>query len=117
KELTDHIDVQLGLSYNRSDEDSSSFSGGHYKQFNLTADALYLFSRNKFRPFLLAGLGASNNKVSYDIAPGFVPAGQVSGSKTALAGNIGIGFQYLFNDNLGLQADFRRVLTKAEART
>lgn len=43
--------------------------------------------------------------------------GKVSGSNTSLAGNIGIGFQYLFNDQFGLQADFRRILSKAEAET
>jgi OOP family OmpA-OmpF porin len=117
KELTQHIDVQVGFSYNKADEDSSSFSGGDYKQFNLTVDALYLFSRDKFRPFILAGIGAANNRVSYNIAPGFTPVGKVSGSNTSLVGNIGIGFQYLFNDQFGLQADFRRILSKAEAET
>lgn len=117
RELTENIDLQVGFSYNKADEDSASFKGGDYKQFNLTADALYLFSRGRFRPFILAGLGASNNKISYDIAPGFVPTGRVSGTRTALAGNIGIGFQYLFNDHFGMQADFRRLLTKAEAKT
>ncbi len=117
KELTQNIDIQAGFSYNKADEDSSSFSGGDYKQFNFTIDALYLFSRDKFRPFLLAGLGASNNRVSYTIAPGFTPTGKVSGSNTSLAGNIGIGFQYLFNDQFGVQADFRRIISKAEAET
>lgn len=117
KELTENIDIQIGLSYHKADEDHSSFDDGDYKQFNLTADALYVFSRDKFRPFVLAGLGASNNRISYSIAPGYLPTGKVSGSETSLAGNIGAGFQYLFNDRFGVQADFRRIISRAEAKT
>ncbi|HEY8355064.1 MAG TPA: outer membrane beta-barrel protein [Methylophilaceae bacterium] len=117
RELTENIDLQIGFSYHKADEDHHSFDGGDYKQFNLTADALYVFSRDKFRPFVLAGIGASNNRISYSIAPGYLPAGKVSGSETSLAGNFGVGFQYLFNDQFGLQADFRRIISKAEAKT
>ena len=117
KELTENIDIQVGLSYNQADEDSASFSSGKYKQFNLTADALYMFSRERFRPFILAGIGASNNRVSYNIAPGFTPSGKVSGSETSLAANFGVGLQYLFNDQFGFQADFRRIISRAEAKT
>ncbi len=117
KELTENIDIQVGLSYHKADEDHSSFDGGDYKQFNLTADALYVFSRDKFRPFVLAGLGASNNRISYNIAPGYLPGGKVSGSDTSLAGNIGAGFQYLFNNQFGVQADFRRIISRADAKT
>lgn len=117
REVTENIDLQVGLSYHKSDEDHASFDGGDYKQFNLTADALYVFSRDKFRPFVLAGIGASNNRISYNIAPGYLPIGKVSGSDTSLAGNIGAGFQYLFNDQFGVQADFRRIISRAEAKT
>lgn len=117
KEVTDNIDIQAGVSYNRVREDSPSFSGGHYKQLNFTVDALYLLSRDKFRPFLLAGIGASNNKVNYDIAPGFTPTGKVTGSNTSFAGNVGLGFQYLLNDKLGIQADFRRIFSDVEVGT
>lgn len=117
REITDNIDLQVGLSYHKADEDHHSFDGGDYKQFNFMADALYVFSRDKFRPFVLAGIGASNNRISYSIAPRYVPTGKVKGSETSLAGNIGVGFQYLFNDQFGLQADFRRVISRAEAKT
>lgn len=116
-EVTENIDIQAGLSYNRVKEDSPSFSSGHYKQLNFTADALYLLNRDKFRPFLLAGVGAANNKVNYNIAPGYTPPGKVTGSNTSFAGNVGIGFQYLFNDKLGIQADFRRIFSDVEVGT
>lgn len=117
KEITDNVDLQAGFSYNKSREDSPSFNDGHYKQLNFTVDALYLLTRDKFRPFLLAGIGAANNKINYNISPGFTPTGKVAGSNTSFAGNVGLGFQYLINDKLGLQADFRRVFSDVEVGT
>lgn len=114
KELTKNIDLQVGLSYAKSDEDAASLRGGDYKQYNLSVDALYLLSRDRFRPFLLAGLGAAHNKIDYSVAPGFVPTDDITGSNTSLSGNIGLGFQYLLNDKFGLQADFRRIFSRAK---
>ena len=111
KELSEHWDAQLGLSYSKADEDSRAFTGGDYKQTLLGVDVLYLFSRDKFRPFLLAGLGAAHNKIDYSGTPG------ADGSKTSWMGNVGLGFQYLFTENFGLQADYRHVWSRAEATT
>ena len=103
KELSPSWDFQGGLGYNRASEDTGiAGAGGHYKQTTLGLDALYMFSRSNFRPFLLAGVGAARNKVGYDY-PGV--AGR--SSKTSWLGNVGIGAQYLFNDTFGLQADLR----------
>lgn len=117
REVTENIDLQVGLSYFRAEEDSPAFDGGHYKQLNFSVDALYLLNRSQFRPFVLAGIGASNNKINYTISPGFTPTGKVTGSNTSFSGNVGLGFQYLFNDNLGIQADIRRVFSDVEVKT
>jgi OOP family OmpA-OmpF porin len=109
KELSEHWDVQVGLSHNRADEDSSQFSGGKYKQTLLGVDALYLFSRDKFRPFLLAGLGAARNNVDYKPS-----SAGYDDSNTSWMANAGLGFQYLFTDRLGFQADLRHVWSRAE---
>ena len=109
KEISEHCDVQLGLSYSKADEDSNAFHGGDYKQTLFGVDALYMFSRDKFRPFLLAGLGGARNKIDYNNAP------DASGSKTSWMGNVGLGFQYLFTDTVGMQADLRHVWSRAEA--
>jgi OOP family OmpA-OmpF porin len=69
-----------------------------------------MFSRDKFRPFLLAGLGAARNNVDY------TNAGLTDKSKTSWLAGVGIGAQYLFNDTFGLQADLRHQWSKAEAR-
>lgn len=111
KEISEHWDVQVGLSHNQADEDSKSFSGGKYKQTLLGVDALYVFSRDKFRPFLLAGIGAAHNSIDYNGTP------DANGSKTSWMGNVGLGFQYLFTESLGLQADYRHVWSRAEATT
>lgn len=109
KQISEHWDVQLGVSHAQADEDSNLFNSGKYKQTLFGVDALYMFSRDKFRPFLLAGLGAARNKVGYSN-----PAGD-SETNTSWMANVGLGFQYLVTETIGLQADLRHVWSKAEA--
>ncbi|OIQ81546.1 outer membrane porin F precursor [mine drainage metagenome] len=111
KELSEHWDVQLGGSYGRA-ESKDSYNGnplgGHYKQTLLGVDVMYMFSRDKLRPFLLAGAGYARNNVDYTYLG--APAG---GSKNSWMGNVGAGLQYHITDNIGLQADLRRVWSRA----
>jgi OOP family OmpA-OmpF porin len=108
KEISEHWDVQLGLSYSKADEDSKRYTNGDYKQTLFGLDALYMFSRDKFRPFLLAGLGAAHNKIDY------TGSGNPDGSNTSWMANVGAGFQYYFTESIGLQADVRQVWSRAE---
>lgn len=107
KELSEHWDVQVGGSYARPDEDDKAFTGGEYKQTLFGVDALYMLSRDSFRPFLLAGLGVARNDIDYD-------PGNVGDAKTSWMANVGAGFQYHFNDVVGVQADIRHVWSRAE---
>ncbi len=113
KELSQHWDVQLGLSSTHPDADSTIVglpSSGSYRQTMVGLDALYMFSRDSFRPFVLAGLGVAQNKINYTING--LP---VNGSETGWMANIGAGFQYFVNESLGLQADVRHVWSDAQA--
>lgn len=113
KEISQHWDVQVGLGYNRASEDTGVPGvGGRYKQTTFGLDALYMFSREKFRPFLLAGLGVARNNVDYSH-----PTLDVSDSRTSWMANVGIGAQYLFSDNFGLQADLRHQWSRADTTT
>lgn len=113
KELSEHWDIQGGLGYNRASEDTGIPGvGGRYKQTTLGVDALYMFSREKFRPFLLAGLGVARNDVDYSHATADVDA-----KKTSWLANVGLGAQYLFNDSFGLQADLRHQWSRAKTTT
>lgn len=113
KELSEHWDIQAGVGYNRASEDTGIANvGGDYKQTTVSVDALYMFSRDKFRPFLLAGLGAARNDVDYSH-----PTLDVSDSKTSWLANVGLGAQYLFSDNFGLQADLRHQWSRADLST
>ncbi len=106
KELSQSWDLQGRLGYNRASEDSDVAGiSGRYKSTQLGLDALYMFSRDKFRPFLLAGLGATRNKVDYTN-----PADE---SKTSWLAGLGLGAQYLFSDSFGLQADVRHQWSRA----
>jgi OOP family OmpA-OmpF porin len=111
REISQHWDLQGGLSYNKGNEDFPSVVGadGDYKQTALTMDALYMFSREKFRPFLLAGLGVARNDLDYTVA-----GTQIGGEKTSWLGNVGLGAQYLFTDSFGVQADLRHQWSRAE---
>ena len=102
KEINEQWDLQLGGSYASIDGNAS----GKYKQTLLGVDALYMFSREKLRPFLLVGLGYAHNKVDY-----------MGGSNDSWMANVGAGVQYLVNDTIGLQADVRQVWSEAEIGT
>ena len=112
KELSPSWDIQGGLGYNRASEDTNIAGvGGRYKQTTLGVDALYMFSREKFRPFLLAGLGVARNDVDYSNFPALRDS-----TKTSWLANVGVGAQYLINDNFGLQADLRHQWTRSDAK-
>jgi OmpA-OmpF porin, OOP family len=113
KEISDHWDVQLGLTTSNPDSKNTiqGFpASGDYRQTVLGLDALYMFSRDKLRPFVLAGLGVAQNRINYTV--GGVP---VSGNNTSWMANVGAGVQYFVSDNIGLQADLRYVYSNAEA--
>lgn len=113
KELSQHWDLQGGIGYNRASEDLGLGIGesGRYSQTTLGLDALYMFSRDKFRPFLLAGVGGARNKVDYDI-----PGSAVDGKRSSWLANVGLGMQYLFSDAFGVQADLRHQWSRAKAQ-
>jgi len=112
KELSPSWDLQGRLGYNRADEDTGiAGASGKYKQTTLGLDALYMFSREKFRPFLLAGVGAARNNVDYS------GVGIGDKTKTSLMANVGLGAQYLFSDKFGLQADLRHQWSRSDAKS
>lgn len=112
KELSQSWDLQGRLGYNRASEDTGIAGvGGRYKQTTLGLDALYMFSRSNFRPFLLAGLGAARNDADYsDSAAGV----ETDGKRTSWLAGLGLGAQYLFSDRFGLQADLRHQWSRAK---
>ncbi|MDR2219220.1 MAG: porin family protein, partial [Methylobacillus sp.] len=119
KELSEHWDVQLGITYTNPDADGSipgpnvkEKLHGDYKQTVFGVDALYMFSRSKFRPFLLAGLGVARNNIDYSSAS----YNDIGGTKTSWMANVGAGFQYHFTDVVGIQADVREVWSRAKDR-
>lgn len=97
KPLSLSWDIQMGLTYSRS-----SNGLNRYEQGTLGVDALYLFSRERFRPFLLIGAGAESDKVR-------TPFRDVQ--RTSPYVNAGVGFQYSFNEQWGMQADVRRAFS------
>jgi len=114
KEVSQNWDIQGGIGYNNASEDTGIPGvGGHYKQTTLGLDALYMFSRGNFRPFLLAGAGVARNNVDYNSNQGL----EVNAKKTSLMANVGLGAQWLFNDSFGLQADLRHQLSRARTAT
>jgi OmpA-OmpF porin, OOP family len=109
KELSESWDLQGGLGYNTAKEDATVATSGRYKQTTLGLDALYMFSRSNFRPFLLAGLGAARNNQDYNVT-----GVNLNNKKTSWLANLGLGAQYMLADNFGLQADLRQQWSKAK---
>jgi OmpA-OmpF porin, OOP family len=108
KQLSEHWDVQIGGTYSKADSDKHGV-GGDYKQTLFGVDALYLFSREKFRPYLLAGLGYAHNDVNYD-----ANGTNYGDSNNSLYGKLGFGFQYSFTDRIGMQFGLREVWSRAD---
>lgn len=96
KALSPSWDLQLGWSYARSRE-----SGQRYQQHTLGVDALYMFSRKAFRPFILVGIGAERDRDN-SFALG-------QRQKNSPYASVGLGFQSMINDQLSFQADIRDV--------
>jgi OOP family OmpA-OmpF porin len=95
KALNEDWDIQLGGT------GASTKQGlARYKQQTLGADALYMFSRSSFRPFLLAGVGFERDKASL---------GAVEKSRTSPFIGAGLGFQADITEQLAFQADVRRL--------
>ncbi len=112
KQLDEHWDLQLGLKYAQSDTDSSAYTGGKYKQTMLGLDALYFFSRSKFRPFVLAGVGVAHNSLHYN---GLAPTLDSNGSENSWMANVGLGAQYSVSERIALQLDLRQVYSRMQA--
>ena len=95
KVLAPSWDMQIGATYAHA-----RGNGARYQQDTLGIDALYMFSRSRFRPFVLAGLGAEYDKSNTMLG---------KRSHTSPYLSAGLGFQYAFTDQWSMQADVRRV--------
>jgi len=87
-------DIQFGATYSRVRDGNAN-----YRQNTLGVDALYLFSRDRFRPLVLIGGGAQYDRVRGNSG---------SADQTSPYVNAGLGFQYSFSPQWGMQADVRR---------
>lgn len=94
KPITPSWDLQLGVNLARANDGANRF-----EQSTLGLDGLYMFSRSRLRPFLLVGIGGENDK--------FISPTATSKSTSPFVG-AGVGFQFAFNDQWGMQADIRR---------
>jgi len=95
KPISGRWEFQFGPTFSRSKD-----HGVRYDQFTAGADVLYMFSRDRFRPFLLFGAGAQRDDV---LGRG------LNIDKTSPYLNAGIGFQYAFSERWFTQVDLRRV--------
>ena len=96
KPVAPNWDIQFGGSY-----EYQRFGGRRYEQKTIGADALYMFSRQNFRPFVFAGVGAENDKIN-------IYNRRFQTQRTSPYVNAGVGFQFDFNEQWGMQADVRR---------
>lgn len=95
KPLARDWDIQLGASHARRSE-----TGAKIEQSLLGAEAVYLFSRSEFQPFLSLGLGAERDART---------RGSIKTTGTSPFVSAGVGVRWMFNNELGMQLDYRRV--------
>lgn len=93
--LTEDFDLQFAISHARRSQ-----TGNKLEQTLFGVDGLYLFSRSDLRPFVSLGFGAERDQRKL---------GLTDTSSTSPYLSAGIGVQWMFSDNFGLQADYRRV--------
>ena len=95
KPISDDFDLQIGSTYTRSKNSDQRFYQNTY-----SLDALYFFSRQVVRPFIVFGIGAERDRMN----SAFGQADRYSPNA-----NIGAGIQYVLSDQLSLQVDLRKV--------
>lgn len=95
KELSPRWDMQIGMTHARTSSGSLS-----YAQSTLGIDALYMFTRDTIRPFLLIGAGLQHDNAH------FVFGGE---SSTRPYISAGLGLQADVNDRVTIQADVRHL--------
>jgi OmpA-OmpF porin, OOP family len=103
KPISQHWDIQFGPTFSRAKTGSD-----RYDQSTLGVDGLYMFSRGKFRPFVMAGLGAEYDRVR---------SAGVSTGRTSPYISAGLGFQASFSDRWGMQADLRHAYSRFGGNT
>ena len=98
KAVHPYWDVQIGATHARTKEFPAT-----YRQTLVGVDALLMLSRERFRPFVLFGVGAERDRIEN-------PAGGINRlAKTSPYATAGIGFQASLTPQLSLQADIRSV--------
>lgn len=95
KAVNQYWDIQVGASQVRFEENAAN-----YRQTLAGVDALLMLSRERFRPFVLFGLGVERDKVENRIR---------NVSHNSPYGTVGIGFQASLTPQWSLQADLRSV--------
>ena len=89
-------DLQFGPTHSRQ-----RYKGVRYQQDTFGVDALWMLSRDRFRPFFLVGGGAERDKVD-------IYSRSINRERTSPYVNAGLGFQLSLSDRWGMQADVRR---------
>jgi OOP family OmpA-OmpF porin len=95
KPLTMEWELQLAASYARHSE-----AGNKVEQTLLGVNAVYLFSRSEWRPYFSMGVGAERDTRS-------LLGVETSGTSPYLSA--ALGMRYMFSDQFGVQAEYRRV--------
>ena len=118
KQMTDNIDVQIGVSRGVAKDEAAGYLNSKYSQDALTVEGLYFLSRDTWRPFVQAGIGYGRDKFTAEGMPIFAQqTGQSSlyqnrdESSSSVLGSFGLGLQYAQTPNRFLQLDARYLLS------
>ena len=95
RQVSDNFDLQMLLGHSRRSE-----MGNKMQQTLLGADAVFVFNRGEWQPIFFRGIGTERDQRTR--------AGATTSGSLPYA-SAGAGLRWMFKDNLGVQADYRRV--------
>jgi OOP family OmpA-OmpF porin len=94
KAVSQNVNLEIKTFYQKYNSNQSTQLNKGWRNFGLSGDFQYYFSRNSFSPYFVAGLGVMNSKTNSDKALGLIA-------------EAGFGVKKDISENFALRADLR----------
>lgn len=125
KRVADSLDVQVGYTHGQTKDRQAGYLSSEYSQDALAVEALYeLFTFQKIKPFVMAGVGYSKDDFVAQGNPQFAMAighpntfNNRDESTNSWLLTLGAGLKYAVSSNMFVQADTRYFVSDSDTDT